>query len=114
MRNKRKNLRFDCLVPVEGKAGGPFDHTKTVDFSKGGLGFVSRQKVPLNREIAIEIDLSRQGEPAFVIGKVRWVDRIVNSDDFRIGVSFENILQGSKSRLQEYFRVRKAFLMAGV
>ena len=40
MKNKRKNRRYDCLVPVEGKEGGPFEDTKTVDFSKSGTGFL--------------------------------------------------------------------------
>jgi Tfp pilus assembly protein PilZ len=109
MKDKRRNFRFSCLVPVEGKTGGLFDYAKAVDFSRGGLGFISRQRISLDREIAIELDLSQEGEPALVIGKVRWVDKIVNSDNFRIGVSFENILQGSKSRLEEYFRAKKVF-----
>ena len=107
MKNKRKNARYDCLVPVEGKEGGPFEDTKTVDFSKSGLGFISHRKIPLNKEIAIQLDLSQEGAPALVIGRVRWINRIEHSENYRVGISFENILSGSKSCLDHYFRSHK-------
>lgn len=110
MKNKRKNTRYDCLVPVDGKQGGPFEYTKTVDFSKSGLGFVSHHKVPLNKEIAIQLDLSEEGAPALVVGKVRWINRIENSVNYRIGISFENVLSGSKACLDHYFRSHKETL----
>jgi hypothetical protein len=110
MKNKRKNTRYDCLVPMDGKQGGPFEYTKTVDFSKSGLGFISHRKVPLNKEIAIQLDFSEEGTPALVIGKIRWVDRIKDSENYRVGVSFEDVLKGCKSCLDNYFRSRKETL----
>ncbi len=107
MKDKRKNTRHGCLVPVEGKQGGPFEDTKTVDFSKNGLGFISHHKVPLNKEIAIQLDLSEEGAPALVVGRVRWINRIEHSENYRVGISFENILSGSKSCLDHYFRSHK-------
>ena len=104
MDNKRRNERFNCIVPVESKEGSIFDKTKTIDISKGGLGFISQNVIPLNQEVAIEIDLTEDGEPVFVIGKVQWVRPIANSEKFRIGVSFDKILKGSKSRLDKYFK----------
>ena len=104
--NKRKNERFSCLVPVIGKEGSTFDHTKTVDFSKGGIGFISQNEVPIDKEIAIELDLDEKEEPVFVIGKVKWVHPVLNSHMFRIGVYFENILKGSRTHLSKYFKER--------
>lgn len=107
MKNQRKNERYDCLVPMEGKEGGPFEDTKTVDFSRSGLGFISHRKIPLNKEIAIQLDLSEEGDSALVIGKVRWINRIENSENYRVGISFEDVLSGSKSFLDSYFRSQK-------
>ena len=104
MGEKRKNKRYTCFVPVDGKEGGLFDRTKTVDISREGIGFISSQVIPLHKEIAIELDLGEEDEPVFVIGKVKWVNPLSRSSHFRVGIFFENILRGSKSRLNRYFR----------
>ncbi|MBU0469455.1 MAG: PilZ domain-containing protein [Candidatus Omnitrophica bacterium] len=100
---KRQEHRWECLVPVEGKEGSSFEQIRTFDFSKGGFGFVSHYKMPLNKKINIEIDLSKDGEPVFVVGKVKWVRPIAGTDDYKVGVSFEEVLRGSKGRLDKYF-----------
>ena len=104
MNNKRKNKRISCLVPVDGKTGSVFEETKTIDFSKGGMGFISHQRIPLHKKIAIAIELSENEEPVVVIGTVQWVRPISQSDCFRCGLSFEEIVSGSKTRLSRYFQ----------
>jgi len=101
--NKRKNRRQTCLVPITGKAGSAFDETQTIDISKGGMGIISSRRIPLNKEIAIELDLKEEGEPVLVLGQVKWVEPIVKSKQFRVGVYFKEILNGSKPRLKHYF-----------
>ena len=103
MADHRKNERKVCVVPVDGKKGSVFDHTQVIDFSKGGLGFVSEHRIPVNKEVPIEIEVTAEGDPIFVIGRVQWVRRIMNTKSYRIGVTFKDILQGSKSRLNDYF-----------
>ena len=103
MSNQRKSKRQACFVPIEGKDGSVFNQTLTVDFSKRGLGFVSDHRIPLNKEIPIEIELSIDGESAFVVGQVQWVRRIANTKNYRIGISFKDVMRGSKSRLDQYF-----------
>jgi Tfp pilus assembly protein PilZ len=102
--DSRRNKRQICVVPVEGKKNSVFDHTQVIDFSKGGIGFVSQHRIPLNKEVPIEIDLTDEGASVFVMGRVQWVQRIENSKNYRVGLSFQDILQGSKSRLNEYFK----------
>jgi Tfp pilus assembly protein PilZ len=104
MSNQRKNERYACLVPVEGKSRSVFDQARTIDFCKRGLGFVSSHRIPVNKEIPIEIELTDNGKPVFVIGRVQWVCRILNSKNYRIGVLFKDIMKGSKSRLDQYFK----------
>ena len=103
MENKRKSERFPCLVPVEGKAGGAFDHAATLDFSKEGVGFISESRIPLHKEVTIALDLGAEEGPIFVRGKVQWVKPMVGSDFFRAGVLFNNFLKGSKRELSRYF-----------
>ncbi len=101
--DKRREERVGCFVPVVGKEGSVFDQTQTVDFSRGGLGFISKKEIPLNKEIAIEINLGAEEDPVFVIGQVCWIRPVLNSDRFRIGINFKDVLRGSKARLKEYF-----------
>ena len=101
--NKRKSLRINCAVPVESKVGSIFDKTATVDVSKGGLGFISRHHIPVNKEIAVELDLFEETDPVLVIARVRWVRQLTKSVYYRVGLAFEEVLKGSKSRLQRYF-----------
>jgi Tfp pilus assembly protein PilZ len=104
MSDNRRNKRLACVVPVEGKKNSVFDHTQVINFSRGGIGFVSQHRIPVNKEVPIEIDLTPEGEPVIVVGRVQWVQRIINSESYRVGLSFKDILQGSKSRLTEYFK----------
>ena len=101
--NKRKTPRIDCSVPVDGQEGGIFAQVKTIDFSKGGLGLISQSQIPLNEEIAVEIDLGENEEPVLVLGKVKWVRPLPDSSYFRVGLSFETVLSGIESRLNQYF-----------
>ncbi len=103
MVNKRKSERIPCLVPVEGKSGGIFDHAATFDFSREGVGFISERRIPLRKAMTIALDLGVEEDPIFVRGEVRWVKPMVDSDKFRIGISFENFLGESKFRLKQYF-----------
>jgi len=103
-KNKRRSVRVDCTVPVEGKKDGIFDHTLTTDISKGGLGFISNHKIPLGKKIPIEIALDSDGETVFVIGKVVWCVSVPDAGTFRVGIKFDEVLSGSKSRLNRFFK----------
>ena len=71
MSDSRKNKRYACTVPVEGKEKSVFDHTQVIDFSKGGIGFVSQHRIPVNKEVPIEIDLTADGEQKTNINQAR-------------------------------------------
>lgn len=105
MKNKRRAPRQDCLVPVDGKQGSVFSGIQTVDFSKGGLGLISSKKIPVNKEIAVELDLNADEEPVLAIGRVQWVRKVRGEDFYRLGMIFKDVLRGSKSRLEQYFKV---------
>ncbi|MBF0569643.1 MAG: PilZ domain-containing protein [Candidatus Omnitrophica bacterium] len=106
--DKRKTKRFNCLVPVDGKEGSPFSSTKTVDISRDGIGFVSSRSVPLYEKIAIELALRPDAEPVLVIGEVKWVRKVSDADQYRIGLTFSDIIDGSKNDLDESLSSRFA------
>ena len=101
---KRKNDRHRCLVPVESKKGSSFENTLTVDISKSGIGFVSSQALSFKQKIPIELALSPDSNPVLVIGEVQWIRPLSGKKRYRVGMTFTNILNGSKSRLDKYFQ----------
>ena len=109
-KEQRKAKRYGCAVPVDGKEGSVFDHTKTVDISRNGIGFISDTALPLNEKIAVEIALSPDGEPVVVMGVVKWVRKLTDSEQFRIGMTFAQVLSGSQTRLNKYLRVDKSLV----
>jgi len=104
MNNNREDQRVGCFVAVDAKENHFFSGTNTVDFSQGGMGLISKNSVPLNSRIAIEIELGKENNSVLVFGEVKWVHQMANSDNYRIGLSFESIERRSKSRLNQYFQ----------
>ena len=102
--NKRTESRQECAVPVEGKDGSVFSDTKTIDISRHGIGFVSAHPHQINEKVAIEIQLKPNTEPVLVLGVVKWVQKISDSDQYRIGLNFQEVLSGSQTRLDKYLR----------
>ena len=101
--NKRSETRQNCIVPVESKTESSFDQTKTIDISRHGIGFLSSHPHSLNEKIAIEIQLKPNTDPVLVIGVVKWVRKISNTEQYRIGLNYDEVLSGSLKRLDRYF-----------
>ena len=102
--NKRTEARQNCFVPVESKSDSSFDQTQTVDISRHGIGFISHHPHNINEKIAIEIQLKPNTDPVLVIGVVKWVRKISDSEQYRIGMNYDEILSGSQRRLDRYFQ----------
>ncbi len=101
----RRALRQSCLVPIDSKAGSPFSNVRTVDISRGGIGFVSQCALPLRKKIAVELLLTPDADPVLVMGEVRWVKPVADGDLFRVGMKFiRSVAEGGRARLKQYFR----------
>ncbi len=105
--NQRVEARYNCFVPVEGKAGSEFDQTKTMDISRHGIGLISSQNVGINQKIALEIVLKPNTEPVMVIGVVKWVRKLDVSEQYRVGMVFSEIISGSSTRLDKFFTSKR-------
>ena len=106
-KNKRTETRHNCFVPVESKSESSFDHTQTLDISRHGIGFLSPHPHTLNEKIAIEIQLKPNTDPVLVIGIVKWVRKLSDSDQYRIGLNYDEVISGSPKRLDRYFQAGK-------
>ncbi len=101
--NKRSEFRRNCFVPVESKSDTSFDQTQTVDISRHGIGFISSHPHNINEKIAIEIQLKPNTDPVLVIGIVKWVRRISDSEQYRVGMNYDEVISGSPKRLDRFF-----------
>ena len=100
----RKAMRSSCYVPIEGKQGGIFDDTCSVDISRSGIGFVSQHKISLHQKVAVEVELGPEEEPVVMMGEVKWVHQIGSTKNYRVGMKFIRVLScGSRSRLTHFF-----------
>ena len=100
--NKRETKRFDCAVPVDGSKEGIFSDLKTVNFSKEGVGIISKKRLPLDYEVKIEIDLGEMDDSTFVTGVVKWVEPMPDGN-YRIGLYFKDKVVDTKTRIDSYF-----------
>lgn len=101
--NNRTETRNNCFVPVEGKSDSSFGQTQTVDISRHGIGFISPHSHNYNEKIAIEIQLKPNTDPVLAIGIVKWVHKAPDSEQYRIGMNYDEIISGSRKRLDRYF-----------
>ena len=101
--NKRSEPRRNCFVPVESKSDSSFDQTQTVDISRHGMGFISPHPHSINERIAIEIQLKPNTDPVLVLGTFKWVRKISDSEQYRVGLNYDEIISGSHRRLDRYF-----------
>ncbi len=102
--NKRGENRRNCFVPVESKESSAFDNTQTIDISRHGIGFISSHPHSINEKIAIEIQLKPDTDPILVIGTVKWIRRLSDSDNYRVGLNYDEVVSGSPKRLDRYFQ----------
>ena len=100
---KRKAVRYRCRVPVESKKGTIFDKTRAIDISKSGLGLISANSISPAQKIPVEIVLTPEGEGVLVMGEVKWVRQLSDSENYRIGMIFTDLLSGSQSHLDKHF-----------
>ena len=101
---KRESKRFSCHVPLMDEKREALLNSQTVDISQTGVGFISARFIPINTKMMVEISLTREGAPVLVQGRVKWVEREADSSSYRIGMTFPEIPEQAKSRIEEYFK----------
>ncbi len=103
--DKRKSSRRQCAVFVEGQEGVPFSSCQTTDISRGGVGFISSQAVAVDTKIPIEIRLSPDSESVIVMGRVKWIQKLPDAIHYRMGLAFDDFIDGTAALLNKYCTV---------
>jgi len=105
IKNNRLIRRRRCLVPVDSRAGEAAS-MRTVDISRRGLGLITERPMAVGDGLAVQMDVSPDGDAVVVWGKVRWVRRIPSTGRYRLGVRFdESTPNASAAELKRYRRM---------
>lgn len=100
--NQRKQKRHFCAVPVDAQENSAFADTLTTDISQGGLGMVSSKKVKPHQKIAVQLELTPEGDPVLAVGRVKWVRVETENGSYRFGLHLEKLINGTKAQLKKY------------
>lgn len=76
--------------------------TLTKDLAVGGLRSLSTAALPVASAVRIELILSTEREPVRVRGRVAWFRTIPESDQFDVGIAFDDLSDADKRRLSAY------------
>lgn len=99
--NRRESARHECCVPLLDERQQALKHSHTIDISRTGAGFISAKFIPVNSKLMVELALSPEGLPVLVQGRVKWIEKIPNTSNFRVGMNFSDIPEVSQSRIEE-------------
>lgn len=98
--DRRTKPRHRAYRPVRLRQPGgvPFVETLTKDLAEGGLRCLTTVPVPVSTPLAMEIALSSDG-PLEVRGRTAWLRLIPHSEQFELGVIFEDVSPKNQRRL---------------
>ncbi len=67
------------------------------------MGFISPKSISVEQKIPVELILTPGSDPVLVLGQVKWVRRLSGSHQYRVGMTFADLVRGSSSHLGKYF-----------
>jgi len=76
--------------------------TLTKDLSEGGICCLSPIALPVSSEVSLELVLSTGQAPISVRGRTAWFRTIPQSEQFDLGIAFDEISPVDKRRLSAY------------
>jgi hypothetical protein len=100
---KRKYLRLDTIMDAICRAGDALTQIKICNFSKEGVGILSRE--PFTKGDGCEIEMMIPGDniPVIFEGEIAWTrDTDFACDDHKGGVRFRKISNDDRSRVLEH------------
>lgn len=101
---RRHAIRHRAYLPLRLRAGvasaAPMAvETLTKDISTGGVRCLSPHPLPVASDANLELVLAAAQEPLAARAVVRWFRSLPYSDQFELGLAFEDLSQQSARRL---------------
>ncbi|RKY41865.1 MAG: hypothetical protein DRP85_04615 [Candidatus Makaraimicrobium thalassicum] len=103
MGEKRKYVRFDVLMDAICRIGSSFKKLKVNNFSKEGIGILSRELFSKGEDLKIEMMIPGDDVPVLFEGEIVWMNELASdSADCQGGIKFKKISSGERGRILEY------------
>ena len=103
MSEKRKYMRFNVLMDAVSRTSGVVRKLKVNNFSREGVGLISRGVLKEGEEVAIEMMIPGDNVPVVLSGRIAWAAGPVSDDSLhRGGLKFDNVSNHDRSRILEY------------
>jgi len=101
---RRRAPRVGCVLPVKLYANHEpkVIETLTKDLSTGGLRCLSPVAKSAVSPVSLEMTLGQGERPLSLLAKVVWFERIPSSNQFYLGLAFQNISDKYTRRLSRY------------
>lgn len=100
---KRKYMRFNVLMDAVVHAGGMLKKLKVNNFSKEGMGIISKDMLNKGDDIEIELTIPGDNVPVLLGGEIAWAcDPITDNAQNKYGVKFKKVDNSDRGRILEY------------
>lgn len=103
MSEKRKFMRFNVLMDAIFKKGNDPQKLTINNFSREGLGVISRESLCEGENVDIELSIPGDNMPVLFSGEVAWT--LAPSPDnrqYKSGIKFKDIKNADRSRILGY------------
>ena len=101
-RRSAQRYRTYCPVRLHPSSVIPVVETLTKDLSSGGLCCLSSTLFPVSTELQVELVVAVGSEPLSARGRAVWFRTIPQSDQFTLGIAFQDLSPHDKRRLSVY------------
>ena len=109
---KRRYMRFNVFMDAIGRSKGLLKKLKVNNFSREGLGLISRDEFKAGDDIEIEVMIPGDNVPVILEGEVAWAsDPILDNLQYKSGVRLKKVTNSDRSRFLEY--IYKKWIMPG-
>ncbi len=103
MGEKRKFMRFNVIIDAFFNKAGEKKDLQIKNFSKEGVGVVSRHPLGSGEKIEVEMNIPGDNVPVMMRGEVAWVSPPAQDGcHYHGGIKLKDIGNESKAKLLEY------------
>ena len=103
MSEKRKYMRFNVFMDAVCRRGALVDKLKVSNFSREGMGILSRKPFKQGEHVDIELKIPGDDLPVLLQGEIAWAkDPVTDNSQYKSGIRFKDLNNGDRSRILEF------------
>jgi twitching motility protein PilT len=104
-RSKRHIARFSIRYKIAGQENSDLQPATTTDISINSLAFDSTQVLAIETKINLELSMPQKEKTISVLGSIRRIEKLADTEGYLYGVAFEEISQHDQKIIENYVQV---------